>query len=145
MNNPSETIILIVEDEGLIALWMMEFLEREGYRVLEPVPTGEEAVDRCGQDPRPDLVLIDVHLAGKIDGIETARMIRECNPIPVLILTAREDGMIGKRMNELAPEAASSNPLPARHCWERSPSFSSRIQDFSAEEQPGDSRERSGP
>ena len=48
MKDKSETVILIVEDEGLIALHMMEFLEREGYQVLEPVSSGEEAVERCG-------------------------------------------------------------------------------------------------
>lgn len=89
---------------------MMEFLARQGYRVLEPVPTGEEAVVRCGSLPRPDLVLMDVHLAGRIDGIEAARRIREQNPIPVIILTACDDGMTGTRMKDLAPDGHLVKP-----------------------------------
>jgi DNA-binding response OmpR family regulator len=114
VNDRSETAILIVEDEGLIALEMMEFLAREGYRVLEPVPTGEEAVDRCGDYPRPGLILMDVHLAGKIDGIEATRRIRERYPIPVIILTACDDGITGTRMRDLAPEGYLVKPASCR-------------------------------
>jgi DNA-binding response OmpR family regulator len=96
--------------ETEIALEMMEFLAREGYRVIEPVPTGEEAVDRCGDYPRPDLVLMDVHLAGKIDGIEASRLIREQYSIPALILTACDDGSTGRRLKELAPEGYLVKP-----------------------------------
>ncbi len=110
MNQRSEPVILIVEDEGLIALEMMEFLAKNGYRVIEPVPTGEEAVQRCGENPRPHLVLMDVHLAGKIDGIEAAHRIREQYPIPVIILTACDDGSTGRRLKELAPEGHLVKP-----------------------------------
>ena len=103
-------LILIVEDEGLIVLEMMEFLAREGYTVPEPVSTGEEAVERCGESPRPDLVLMDVHLAGEIDGIEAARRIRGLNPVPVIIMTACEDGRTGARLKELAPEGYFVKP-----------------------------------
>ena len=110
MNQKAVPAILIVEDEGLIALEMMEFLARQGYRVIEPVPTGEEAVKRCGDDPRPDLVLMDVHLAGKIDGLEAMRRIHEQFSIPVIILTACDNGVIGRRMNELVPEGHLVKP-----------------------------------
>ena len=110
MTSTPGATILIVEDEGLIALDMMEFLKRKGYRVLEPVPTGEEAVERCRSLPRPDIVLMDVHLAGKIDGIEAARRIREENPVPVIILTACDDSTTGRRLNDLAPDGHLVKP-----------------------------------
>jgi CheY-like chemotaxis protein len=110
VNKKPGTTILIVEDEGLIALEMMEFLARKGYRVLEPVSAGEEAVDRCGNNPRPDLVLMDVHLAGKIDGLEAMRRIHEQFSIPVIILTACDDGVTGRRMKELVPEGHLVKP-----------------------------------
>jgi DNA-binding NarL/FixJ family response regulator len=103
-------VVLIEEDEGLIALEMMESLTRKGYRVPEPVPTGEEAVERCRSLPRPDIVLMDVHLAGSIDGIDAARKIKEESPIPVIILTACDDGMIGRRMKDLAPDGYLIKP-----------------------------------
>ena len=110
MNDRSGTVILIVEDEGLIALEMMEFLMREGFQVLEPVPSGEEAIERCGQNPRPNLILMDVHLMGKIDGIDAARKIREQYSVPVIILTACTDGITGMRLKELAPEGYLVKP-----------------------------------
>jgi DNA-binding response OmpR family regulator len=111
VSRKSETALLIVEDEGLVALEMMEFLTREGYRVFEPVPTGEEAIDRCGTSPRPDLVLMDVHLAGKIDGIDAARRIRDRFPIPVIIITACDDNRTGVRLKDLAPESYLVKPF----------------------------------
>lgn len=103
-------LILIVEDEGLIAFEMMEFLTRKGYRVAEPVATGEQAIERCGKTPKPDLLLMDIHLAGKIDGIEAAHRIREQYKIPVIMLTACDDGMTGIRLKELAPEGYLVKP-----------------------------------
>ncbi|HUH78339.1 MAG TPA: response regulator [Methanoregula sp.] len=103
-------VILIAEDEGLIALEMMEFLEREGYRVPAPVPSGEEAVAWCRANPSPDLILMDVTLAGKIDGIEAARRIREHHWVPVIILTARDDDRTVRRIRELAPQGYLVKP-----------------------------------
>ena len=110
MKDKSDTVILIVEDEGLIALHMMEFLEREGYRVLEPVSSGEEAVERCGDLPRPDLILMDVSLSGLIDGIVATGRIRERYQIPVIILTAHCDDKTGKMIKDLVPEGYLVKP-----------------------------------
>jgi DNA-binding NarL/FixJ family response regulator len=106
----SETVILIVEDEGLIALHMMEFLACEGYQVLEPVSTGEEAVKRCGDSPRPDLIIMDISLAGRIDGLEATRRIQEHYQIPVLILTACNNEKTGKQVKDLAPDGFLVKP-----------------------------------
>jgi CheY-like chemotaxis protein len=105
--------ILIVEDEGIIAFEMMEFLSRQGYRVLDPVTTGEEAVVRCGKLPRPDLVLMDLILAGKMDGIEAIRRIRAHFPIPVIVLTASEENRAGTNtpIRDLAPDGYLVKPL----------------------------------
>jgi CheY-like chemotaxis protein len=102
--------ILIVEDEGLIALHMMEFLVREGYQVLEPVSSGEEAVERCGDHPRPDLIMMDVSLSGLIDGIVATNRIRERYQIPVIILTAHCDDKTGKMIKDLVPEGYLVKP-----------------------------------
>lgn len=104
--------LLIVEDEGLIAFEMMEFLAREGYCVLDPVSSGEEAIKRCSNSPSPDLILMDVVLPGRIDGIEAARRIRNRFQVPVIILTACEDGKMGIRLKELAPEGYLVKPSP---------------------------------
>jgi CheY-like chemotaxis protein len=80
--------ILIVEDEGLIALHLTELLEKAGYRIGGPAYSGEIVLRDFEKTPHPDLILMDIALAGKLDGIETARQIREKYPIPVIFLTA---------------------------------------------------------
>jgi CheY-like chemotaxis protein len=83
--------ILIVEDEGLIALHISEILAHAGYRVADLLPSGEDALEYLSKTPPPDLILMDIGLAGKMNGIETARRIREHSDIPVIFLTAYSD------------------------------------------------------
>jgi CheY-like chemotaxis protein len=111
MSRQSSPIVLIAEDEGLIALEMMEFLAREGYRVTDPVPTGEEAVERCEGDPRPDIVLMDLVLAGKINGIEAIRRIRERYPIPVILMTACSGDQTSAIVQDLSPDGCLIKPF----------------------------------
>ena len=72
----SQTKILIVEDQNLIALSLKTMLEDLGYFVLEPLNSGEKAVHKVATN-RPDLILMDIKLAGKMDGITAATQIRE--------------------------------------------------------------------
>ena len=96
-------LILIVEDEGLIALHLMEILTNAGYRVLEPVASGEEALRHLEERPPPDLILMDITLDGNLDGIETTRQIRKRHAIPVLFLTAHSNSQIISRAEEVSP------------------------------------------
>jgi CheY-like chemotaxis protein len=80
--------ILIVEDEGLIALHLTELLEKSGYRVAGSAFSGETVLKDLESGPLPDLILMDIALGGALDGIETAREIRRRSPIPVVFLTA---------------------------------------------------------
>ena len=79
--------ILIVEDEGIIARDIRQQLVELGYEVVGDTPTGEEAITLTEQ-LRPSLVLMDIHLAGPMDGIETAQAIRKQWGTPVVFLTA---------------------------------------------------------
>src|SRR5208283_1757638 len=80
--------IQIVEDDGLIALSIIETLENAGYRVVEPAYSGEMVLNALEKSPIPDLILMDIGLAGSLDGIETARRIRQNSDIPIIFLTA---------------------------------------------------------
>jgi CheY-like chemotaxis protein len=80
--------ILIVEDQALVAENIKEFLESSGYRVSDVVLSGEEALQKLSKE-RVDLILMDVRLAGKMDGIETALLINQTfEEVPVIFLTA---------------------------------------------------------
>jgi len=108
------TTILIIEDDGLIALRTMELLAKAGYDVPDPVPTGEDGLDYLAGNEEPDLILMDIGLAGKIDGIETARKIRERYGIPVIFLTAYTNESIVSRMNEVRPAGYLVKPYPEK-------------------------------
>jgi two-component system, response regulator PdtaR len=84
MNHPS---VLIVEDDGLIALNLLQLLQKSGYNVMDPVCSGEEAIESV-REFMPDLILMDIRLGGDIDGIETAYTIRQDFDIPVIFLSA---------------------------------------------------------
>ena len=76
--------VLIAEDELLVA-WQLEALARDqDLDVCGLVPDGEGAIEQAG-DLDVDLVLMDIRLAGRMDGIEAARRIRESRDTPVTI------------------------------------------------------------
>ena len=79
--------ILVVEDETIVALDLETWLEQLGYMVAATVQSGEEAVART-LEARPDLVLMDIHLLGSLDGIEAANLIRVHSDVPIIYLTA---------------------------------------------------------
>jgi len=86
----SDVSILIVEDEFIVAADLESRLWRLGYSVVGSTDTGEEAV-ALARKHRPSLVMMDIHLAGAMDGIEAANAIRtECD-LPVVFLTAHSD------------------------------------------------------
>jgi two-component system, response regulator PdtaR len=95
--------ILVVEDEGLIALHLTELLEDAGYTVPVPVYSGETAIKALEISPLPDLILMDVGLTGEIDGIRTAELIRERFSVPIIFVTAYNSEKALERMREVAP------------------------------------------
>jgi PAS domain S-box-containing protein len=82
--------ILVVEDHRLIAADIEHTLTRYGYVVVGNVSSGEEAITTADQ-VRPELVLIDVHLRGELDGIQTAAIIRDRFNAPAVYITAYTD------------------------------------------------------
>jgi chemotaxis response regulator CheB len=82
--------ILIVEDESVVATNLRRRLANMAYDVIDWVPTGEAAIE-LAERTHPDLVLMDIHLAGLLSGIDTARWIWEHLQIPVVFCTAHSD------------------------------------------------------
>ena len=83
----SSTKILIVEDERIVALSIQNKLERLGYTVTANVASAEAAIASIVPN-LPHLVLMDIKLKGKIDGIEAAAQIRKNFQLPIVYLTA---------------------------------------------------------
>ncbi len=82
--------ILIVEDERLVAEDIKEALEEIGYTVVDIVDTGEDAIEKA-RELEPVLVLMDIVLKGKMDGIEAGEKIKSELGIPLIYLTAYAD------------------------------------------------------
>ncbi len=82
--------ILVVEDEALIAESISTGLARAGCTIVGAVDTGAAAIEAAAE-LRPDLVLMDIHLKGAMDGIEAASIITEQLRVPVVYLTAHSD------------------------------------------------------
>lgn len=80
--------VLVVEDEPLINSTVGDRLRAEGYDVISAF-TGPEAVSLAAEH-LPDLIVLDIMLPG-FDGIEVCRRVQATRPVPVLMLTARDD------------------------------------------------------
>lgn len=81
--------ILVVDDEPNIVHLARLYLERDGYRVLA-VGDGQDALDTIVTE-KPDLVVLDVMLPS-VDGFEVCRRLRaQDNPVPIIMVTARDD------------------------------------------------------
>jgi chemotaxis response regulator CheB len=87
---PGSARILIVEDESVVATNLQQSLMEMGYQVIDWVPTGEAAGELAERE-HPDLVLMDIHLAGALNGIESARRIWQRLQIPIVYCTAHAD------------------------------------------------------
>lgn len=77
--------LLIVEDEALLASHIQQLLEAFGFAVIAVASSGHEALLLAGA-ARPDLALIDLTLAGSMDGAETAHELRRRFGVPAIFL-----------------------------------------------------------
>jgi PAS domain S-box-containing protein len=94
--------ILIVEDELISSKLLQNYLIEMGHRVIGIVPSGEEAIAFAIENEL-DLILMDIELAGKLDGIETIDIIRQTKEIPTLFLTGQTDKAILEKAKAVEP------------------------------------------
>jgi AmiR/NasT family two-component response regulator len=95
--------VMLVEDEIIVAWDIAETLKRLGYHIVGMADTAEQAL-RLAETLEPDLILMDIRLNGRQDGIEAARLIRERTGRGVIYLTAHADLATMER-------AAATEPL----------------------------------
>jgi len=102
LNRRKKASILVVEDESIVRADVEEYLKSFGYRISASVASGEEA-KRQATRLGPDLVLMDILLAGKVDGIEAGKYIQRKLGIPVVFVTAHGDEHTLERAKLNAP------------------------------------------
>ncbi|MFC1569749.1 ATP-binding protein [bacterium] len=112
MNDTNNTI-LIVEDEKLIARDLQKLLEMLGFQVPATVSSSKEALNFI-KNRTPDLILMDIKLEGPVDGIETAKQIKDRIDVPVVFLTALPDQEYINRAKEINPAGYLLKPFQER-------------------------------
>ena len=110
MNKP---VILVVEDEALLAADLVNTLSSLGYMVHDPVATGEDAI-RAVKNQKPDLVLMDIELLDEMNGIVAAEKIRAIADIPIVYLTAYTDDLRLKQARLTEPYGYIVKPAHSR-------------------------------
>ena len=111
-----KAVILVVEDERVVALDIRSQLRNLGYDVPTIVSRGEDAV-QTATELSPDLVLMDIHLRGEMDGIQAAQHIRTHLDIPVIYLTAYADDDTLQRAKVTEPFGYVVKPFEERELY----------------------------
>lgn len=104
------TKILVVEDEGLTAMEIQRKLKTWGYDVPSFAFSRKEAVQKA-KEIKPDLILMDIMLKGKGDGIDAAQEIKSIRDIPIIYLTAYDDISTRERAETTNPDAYLIKPF----------------------------------
>ena len=94
--------ILVVDDEAIIMMQLEERLTAMGYTIAGMAASGEEAIEKA-RSARPDLVLMDIVMPGKMNGIEAAKIINGELNIPVVFVTSYADDVIIQKAKSVRP------------------------------------------
>jgi len=105
--------VMVVEDESIVALNLCRTLNRLGYNASTVVSNGSEALRTIGEE-KPDIVLMDIHIEGDIDGIETAARIPPDMMLPVIYLTAYSEDATLERARQTQPYGYLVKPFSER-------------------------------
>lgn len=109
-NGKLKTKVLVVEDEGPVALGLCNRLETMGYDVPKVAVSGEEAISMASEID-PDVVLMDIRLQGEMDGVDAASRIRSRSHVPVIYLTAYADDKTVRRAQRTEPFGYLTKPI----------------------------------
>ncbi|NEP79458.1 MAG: EAL domain-containing protein [Okeania sp. SIO3B3] len=112
----SKSKILIVEDESIIAEDLADSLRMMDYTVIDIVSSAEEAI-LIAADKQPNLILMDVMLQGKMDGITAAEQIHLSSQIPIIFLTAYTDDKTLQRVKATNPFGYIIKPFEERNLY----------------------------
>jgi CheY-like chemotaxis protein len=101
--------ILLVEDDNVMAKIAEMRLKSLGYELCGRATTAAEAIELV-VNQKPDLVLMDINIKGKIDGIDTAGMIKKGFKIPVVYVTSHSDAPVLERAKATNPDGFITKP-----------------------------------
>ncbi|HTA28594.1 MAG TPA: response regulator [Bacteroidia bacterium] len=106
----SKIKVAIVEDEVIIARNITDNLIALGYEVVGPAVNYTTALELIEKE-KPDLLLLDIQLSGRKDGIELAQAVKKAMPLPFIFLTANSDSATIERAKRTEPNAYLVKPF----------------------------------
>jgi CheY-like chemotaxis protein len=106
MTNPK---IFLVEDDDVLAKTTEWRVRKMGYEFVGRAASGKDAIEFIS-GMHPDVILMDVHLHGEMDGIVTADIITRSYHIPVIFLTSAMDKETLSRAKEIGPKGYLVKP-----------------------------------
>ncbi len=101
--------ILLAEDDAVAARYLNQSLQCMGYQVTSVVNTGEDVIERVAEN-LPDIILMDIVLGGKIDGISAVKMVHAQVDVPVIYMTGTTDNEVFERAKYTDPYAYLVKP-----------------------------------
>jgi diguanylate cyclase (GGDEF)-like protein len=108
----SKARVLVVEDDAIVGSDIKLTLMRLGYAVVGPLPAAVDAMAMVLKH-QPDVVLMDIHTKGTMDGVEAARILRQRMRVPVIFLTAHSDPETVRRAGQVEPLGYVVKPFKA--------------------------------
>jgi two-component system, response regulator PdtaR len=109
-NQTTQIKILLVEDEALTALAMNMILRSMGFVTCPVAATGQKALE-CMALEKPDVVLMDIHLTGSMNGIEAAARMQELGQKGIIFVTGYSSGDFLDRARAMKPAAILTKPV----------------------------------
>jgi len=109
----SNATILIVEDDAILAMNLERMLTLQGHTVRGPLATGEDALAFLAEE-KVDLVLMDIELAGTMNGITAAEIISRTSDLPIVFLTGFSHDPLLEQAKIAAPYGYLIKPVPER-------------------------------
>ena len=103
--------VLVAEDEAIVALELQQLLTRYNFNVVAVVKSGEDLVKES-KSKYPDIIITDIHLKGKLDGIEaTIEINKDPKKIPIIFVTGFNDEFTHAHAMAVSPKAYLLKPF----------------------------------
>ena len=102
--------VLVVEDESLIARALTKILNKFNYDIIG-IANDSDAALRLLSETKPDIILMDIRIDGKLDGIQTAELIIANYDIPIVYMSSLDDQKTIDRAKQTQPFGYVTKPF----------------------------------
>ena len=109
--------IMVVEDEKITSLFIRETLEEYGYEEILEYVYGQELIDVVKDGNLPDLILMDINIKGRKDGIQTAKEVLKLCSVPIVFMSAYNDNETIKEVLNVSLYGFISKPFSERELY----------------------------